>query len=320
MDNNENNVSNKNTDEVVQISSVDSIKNLDDVKKENKTLNNVISIILVLVILGALGFFVYNNFINIGTGPNQTPTNTGNTNSESKDINKIGFEKYNMLYSKKTYSDNTFIFFKDTNVTPSNISNQDKLYLSYSFLSDEDKNKTGVFNEECFLNNGKYTKNDYPSTCAQEKFDKNLLSERIKSNFDSSMTVDFIDFYSTSSNVCFIDNNTYTCYLNKSDYKIMDYTTFMKYEESKLEGDKLEVYNYLLTVRKYPNAIYTKGVYSNASATNKIDDLPFEIGDTINQELTDKLINQYKDKITKYKSTFAKENNNYVWQKTEIIK
>ena len=300
------------------------VENNNDNNNNNKKNYNVIGVLLAFLIIGVSGFIIYKNFIEIGSNLEQKPTNNSNSSNKSpkkeEDINKIGFEKYNMLYSKNTYTDNTFIFFRDKDVDVNNISNQDKLFLLYSFLSSEDKNKTGSYSEDCFLNKGLYNKNNYPDSCSKETFDKEILAERLKTNFDNNMTVDYKDFFATSSNQCFINNSTYTCYLNASNYQIMPYTTFMKYEETKQVDDKLEIYNYLLTVRKFASSNYSKGVYSNSSATNKIDDLPFEIGDTITQELTDKLINQYRDKITKYKSTFIKVNNDYLWQKTEIIK
>ena len=94
----------------------------------------------------------------------------------------------------------------------------------------------------------------------------------------------------------------------------------MKFDSAKQNGDELEVYSYLLTIRKNPSNNLDKGIYSNASATNKIDDLTTEVSDTITQEFIDNMVNKYKDKITKYKSVFKIVNSNYLWQKTEVIK
>ena len=290
---------------------------------ENKKLNNIISVVLTLLIVGIAGFFIYKNFIQIGSNRN---INIFSNKEEDKSLNdndviKKGLEKYNMLYSMNNINDNTFIFFKDEDVNANNISNQDKLHILYSLLSDDDKNKTGTYSENCFISKGIYTKDTYPDTCPKETFDKSLLEEKLRTNFDNSMSVTHEDFFATPSLQCFITDSVYTCYLNSTNYTIPEYTTFMKYDVSNQEDNKLLVYNYLLTVRRTPYDNYDKGIYSNASATNKIDDLPFEIGDTKTQELTDKLITKYVSKITRYKSTFVKNsNNNYVWQSTEVEK
>lgn len=287
---------------------------------EDKKTSNIIGVIIALIIVGVLGFVIYKNFIEIGGNPNNNPTNEDIKQLSENELKKIGLERYNMLYSKTNYSNNSFIFFKDETVTIDNISNQDKLYILYSFLSDEDKNKTGTYDESCFLNKGIYTRLTYPDKCPKESFDKSLLNEKLYTFFDNGMKVDFVDFFASSSNKCFINDSKYNCYLNTSNFTIPSYTIFAKYDSAKQNGDTIEVYSYLLTARKNASSGSEKGIYSNASATNKIDDLPFEIGDTITPELTDKLINQYKDKITKYKSVFKIVNNNYLWQKTEIIK
>ena len=287
---------------------------------ENKGLSNIISVIISIAIVGILGFIVYKNFIKINDNSNNNYGNTGTNNSlNDKDINKIGFEKYNLLYSKENIADKSFIFFKDNDVNSDNLSNQDKLYLLYSFLSDEDKNKTGNYDENCFLDKGVYTRDNYPDSCSKETFDKNILAER-NSYYLDNVSVNYEDFNATSVLKCYIDSSKYNCYLNKTNLIIPKYLTIMKYDSSTLNNNTLEVFNYLLTVRKNNDSTYKKGIYSNSSATNKIDDLTTEIGDEINQELVDNLINQYKDKITKYKSTFVKVDNRYLWQKTEIVK
>ena len=297
--------------------------NIESLNNEKK--NNIASAIIAIIIIGILLFFTYKFFIEVGNAPS-AQTNQGNSDQSSsdekkeKELNRIANEKYNMLYAKHNYLTNNFIFFQDKDVDINNISNQDKLSILYSFMSDEDKNKTGVHSDTCFLNKGNYTKETYPDTCPKETFDKSILQEKLKNNFDNNMKVDFTDFFATTTVQCFINNSTYTCYLNSSDYTINDYTTIMKYDSVNQTDNGIEIYNYLLTVRKYPSSGYSKGIYSNASATNKIDDLPYEIGDTITQELTDNLTNQYKDRITKYKSIFIKVNGKYLWQKTEIVK
>ena len=297
------------------------VENNNAPKKENKNFFNIIGIILVLIIFGVSGFIIYKDVIGIDKNINQNPNNNSSNHELSEsEINKLGFEKYNMLYSKNSYLNNTFIFFKDESVTNSTLTNQEKLSLLYSFLTDDDKNKTGTYAEDCFLSKGIYTAETYPESCPKETFDTALLDEKKNTYFGNDFKVDYTNFYASSSYQCFIKGSTYTCLLNASDYKIMEYTTFMKYDYAKLENNVLEIYNYLLTARKYPISNYEKGIYSNSSATNKIDDLPFEIGNAINDELIDKLVNQYKDQITRYKTTFTKVNNNYLWQSTEIIK
>lgn len=285
---------------------------------DDKKINNI-SLVIALIILGIIGFFVYKNFISVDS---EAKPNS-NIKMSNDDLYKLGKEKFQMLYSKHKYNTNEFIFFKDEDVTINNLENQDALSCLYTFLSNEDKNKTGSVLNDCFLDKGVYTKENYPNNCLKENFDKSLLEEQYYNNFDSSLKVDYNDFFATNSQKCFITGTTYNCYLNNSDVSLLKYVTITNYDKAEINDNKLDVYSYLLTIRKSDNENYEAGVYSNASATNKIDDLSFfngNVGDSISTKMVDDLINYYKDKITKYKSTFIKSNNNYVWQSTTIIK
>ena len=287
---------------------------------ENKGVTNAISVVIALLIVGVVGFVVYKCFIEIGGNPNTNTTGGSVKQLSDGELRRVGLEKYNLLYSKTNYFDNSFIFFQDEEVNINNLKNQDKLFVLYSLLSDEDKNKTGQYEENCFLNKGVYTRMTYPDSCSKESFDKSVLTEKLYNYFDNNMAVVFEDFFSSSSSKCFFSEPVYNCYLSTSEYSIKNYKTLMKFDSAKQNGDELEVYSYLLTIRKNPGNNFDKGIYSNASATKKIDDLTIEVSDTITQEFIDDLVNKYKDKITRYKSVFKIVNSNYLWEKTVIEK
>ena len=285
----------------------------------NKKVSNFIGIIISLVIVGGLVFVFFKYFLNVD---NVNKPNNQTIKLTDEEINKLGKEKFQMLYSKHNYLTNNFIFFKDNNVDINNIDGQDILSSLYTFLSKEDKNITGTFNENCFLNKGIYTKDNYPDSCPMETFDKSLLEEQYYNNFDGALKINYKDFYSSSNQECFLMQSTYKCYLNSVDIISQDYLTITDYDSAKIVDNKLEVYSYLLTIRKNKSDEYQAGIYSNSSATKYIDDLSYfngEVGDSISNQTTQELIKKYSDKITKYKSTFIKSNNNYVWHSTEII-
>jgi len=281
-------------------------------EKKNIIFNIITTIITIIIIIGLI-FFVYNNFLKINS------VNIDNiSNLSSGDVYTLGKNKYSSLVNKNNIYTNGNIFFKNSNVDINNISNQDILYIAYSNLSLEDKNISGSASDDCFLNNNVYTKETYPSTCSIEKFDKKILEEQVNNFFSSNIKVEYTDFRPSASQICYLED-TYTCYLSSENVDFQNYLTLTSYSSAELEDNKLFVYSYLITIRKVG---MESGIYSDANASNKIDDISsyYNItNDYITDDNTAKLINNYKDKISKYKSTFVLENNNYVWYSTEKV-
>lgn len=282
---------------------------------KNEKLSTILLTIIILLIMGVLLFLGYKFFFNVDI-------------SNSKDLapiktEEIGKEKYQFLYAKHSALNNEFIFFKNNDVNINNINNQDVLMVLYSMLSKDDKNINGEVNNDCYLDNNIYNKDNYPSSCYNESFDKRVLEEQYKNYFSQSLKVNYTDFFSSGSQECFIFDNIYKCYLNRGNLTINNYLTLMDYDYAMMNNDDLEVYSYLLTIRDSYDKDYEMGIYSDSLATNRIDDLTYynnEINGVIDSSNTKKIIEKYRSKITKYKSTFVKENKNYVWKSTEIVK
>ena len=282
-------------------------------EKDNKVGNIIITLIVLAVIVAAV-YCGYKFLFNVDE-------NSSNLNPVK--IEDVGKEKFSFLYSKHNVYNNDFIFFKNNDVNINNIDNQDVLMTLYTMLSKEDKNRSGEANNECFLDKGNYTKDNYPSTCYKETFDKSILEEQFNNYFSPNLKVKYTNFLSSGNQECYIDNSTYNCYLKRNNVSIREYVTVMDYDYSILNDDKLEIYSYLLTIRssKYNN--YLEGIYSDSEATKYIDNLSYyntELNGIIDSSTTKRIIEKYRSKISKYKSTFIKNNKNYVWVSTELVK
>ena len=288
---------------------------MEEYEAKEKLGRKILSSIIALVIIGAAIIYVY-KYVLIDENNNQ------NKELTSVEVDKIGKEKFDIINSKHRLSDNGLIFFTNNTISNKTISNEDILYVSYTMMSLEDKNKSGEVKEECFLDNNKYNQDNYPITCSKETFDKDILGEQVNNLF-GNINVNYSDFRPSASQKCFLKGDTYNCYLDRSSMSVLKYFTVSNYAYTTYEEGKLYIYSYLLTFRKNDTSDYEAGIYSDSNATNKIDDLNYylnELHDNLNSETSTKLIEKYRNSITMYKSTFEKYNNNYVWVSTEIEK
>lgn len=279
----------------------------------NNKNSNVIYFMVALLILVLTGYLIYKIFLNINN-PLEENTRVPITNNKEV-INELGSDKHSFLSSKKSTSNRLPIFFKDTEVNISNIDVKDVLAIAYNSLSTEDKNGVGENSNECANSS---TLEDYPENCYKETIDIKILEDKIKSIFGSNYNINYQDFNATLSIYCQLNNNNYVCYYHKSDFTSPDYNILLAYKNSEIINNNLVVYSYLISVNNKSNG----GVYSDVNLSNYIDDLEYYKSATTNgltAESSKEIVNHYSASATQYKSTFIKDNNNYVWSKTELV-
>ena len=234
----------------------------------------------------------------------------------NEEIKEYGRDKFYFINSINNINTNQLVFFTDRNLTYKDLSNNDKLSIGYNLISIEDRNQKGKTTDECF------NASDYPSDCFSEKFDKNILLEQLRNVFGKSIDITYMDFKPSVNVSCYLKENSYECRLNRGELVLSNLQQITMYSSSEIKNNQLIVYSYILSVKAGTSfEEEEKGVYSDALGQNKIDDLNYYnqlFGDSISQEDKNKLINHYIDKATKYKSTFDRNGNDYVWISTEI--
>ena len=282
-------------------------------KEEDLGKYNFICFAIALVIIVAIVAFLISSF--------DRTNKSYRRELSTSDISKLALDKYNSINNVRNLENNELIFFNDMFIDVNTISNEDVLYIAYSLLSKEDKKISGTIDDKCYLSN-EVSIDNYPSDCYLEVINKSLLEEQIRNYFSSSINISYNTFNISSNQTCYLIENDYKCYLNRNSASVNDYYHIGEYDSYELENDYLVVYSYLLTVRKKDDAIYKEGIYSDSKATKYIDNLVFfqtNTNRTFDSDTSKKLIDNYKDKISKYKSIFVKENNNYVWLSTQLV-
>ena len=273
-------------------------------EKNSALVSFMIAFVIVVALIGFLiyGFDKKNRNYNVAL--------------DTKDLNKLAYDRFTSISSKRNILTNELIFFKDSKVDISNINKNDILYVAYTMLSKEDTTKSGEILDSCYN-----VKDNYPNECYLEVIDKNVLDEQINNYFSNDIKIDYNDFKISSNQTCYFKDNIYNCYLTKNEVNINNIITVNIYDSFEYSDDKLIVYSYLLTIRDRANKDFSEGVYSDVNASKLIDDLSYydnEINKRINQDTSSKIVEYYKDKISKYKSVFVRENDNYVWLSTEL--
>ena len=270
-------------------------------------LSSILSFIIALLIVSCIFYFVYIKFIKI----NKPESNNYNVNSiiDDDDIDALGKEKYAWLSSQKNVIDDSLVFFKDKSVYLNTINFQDVLMIAYRMADTNDRNPNSSCND---------------AECVYETFSKNVLKEQVDKSFSSKLNINFKDFRATGSLLCTLNSDTYSCKKDDAELKIDPLFIIPGYLYSRINGGKLVVYSTFISVKREMD-IYSKdeqGIYGGTNLSNKIDDLSFynEFKDNLTNDNMQKIVDKYKDKLPIYKSTFVLENNNYVWEKTEIDK
>ncbi len=300
--------------DMVELSQMDYYNEMDDDNQNNHNNTNFISFMISVAIVVCLVFFLIYSF---------DRKNQAYDNSKGDiDISKLAEEKYYSISSKRELGTNRLIFFNENNIDISSINSEDVLYVAYTLLNQEDRVTKGEALDECYITN-KSAINSYLDNCYMETINKSLLDEQIRNYFSNSINISYNDFKISSNQTCYFIDNNYKCYLIRSNTTIDNYRTLNKFDSYEYEDNKLIVYSYLLTIRDSYDKDYEQGIYMDSKAIKKIDNLSYfesEFNKAINQETTSRLIDYYKDKISKYKTTFVRENNNFVWYSTEKLK
>ena len=273
--------------------------------------NNMFSFAIAIVVVLVCVFFLSYSF--------QMKNNNYNKSLNKNDLNKLAQEKFTSISNKRDLASNELIFFNENSLDINNISKENILYIAYTLISKEDTIKSGEVLDECFG----LDKDNYPEKCYLEVIDKNLLDEQIRNYFSSNINVSYNEFNISANQTCYFKDNIYNCYLNRNPVTINDYKVVNVYDSYEYNDNKLEVYSYLLTIRDTNSKLKEDGIFSDSKATKLIDNLDYYTN-TLNKQITGdnakKLVDHYKDDISKYKSTFVKENDNYVWLSTEKVK
>jgi hypothetical protein len=286
---------------------------------------NIVYFLIAFLIVFLIGYIIYANFIEI-----KGPSNIENTTNEltESQIDTLGKDKFNWMNGALIKTNNNPVFFTNTNLDSTNFDNNSLLTIAYDSLTSDDRNGSGTTDNSCFHDESgnNTTLANYPEKCYKENFDKNLLKEQIDKFFSSNIVPKYESFIPSGSKACYVNkDNNYTCILNMSDIEMANILIITGYDHAQIDSNNLIVYSKLLTVKRELD-IYKKdeqGIYSDLDGNNKIDDLTYYTNTTtggLGAESKDKLINNYKDKISTYKSTFTKDSNsNYVWISTEKI-
>lgn len=301
---------------------VEKVINKINVEPKKKYKWAILYFILAMLIVITVGYFIYNNFVKIKNPLEETIEPNSNTNvSEIISLGKDKFEWMNAQVKRET---NNPVFFTDSNLDTSNILSEDVLDILYNALASEDKNSSGTTDDSCFKSSATDV-STYPSTCYQERFDKNLLQDQANSLFASTLKVNYSNFLPTGSKACYLNNTTYTCVLKMNSINIGSVLVITGFDHAEYQDNNLIVYSKLLTVKRtldiYPSDV--QGIYTDITASKKIDNITYYNEVTANgldSDARTKLINKYQDSISTYKSTFVRNSDgSFVWNKTEKL-
>ena len=225
----------------------------------------------------------------------------------SQDINTLGANKYNWMLAQKDVN-GSYIFFNNKMIDINSISMENVLSIAYHSSDLKDRLLSGNCKD---INN-----------CEVENFSKGILQEQIINNFSNKLKINYIDFKPTATYKCNLSGDYYTCDNDPVNINVKDVMTFGSFYNAEIVDNKLIVYSTVVAF-KVSAGIYDdseKGIYPGNNLNKRIDDLTEfrKIETDLSHENITNLINKYKSKLPVYKSTFVLENNNYVWEKTEI--
>ena len=295
---------------------VEEVKEVQEVENEG---NKVVNFIIALVIIIVIGYFVYNSFIKINK-----PTD-GDGNLTSTDIRRIGEEKYNWLVSQTNVFNHRPVFFGLNDIDYTTVSNQDILSIAYNQIQEDDKVRSGDSSSRCLLDVDVDGLNNYQDGCYTEIFDVKLLEEQVKKYFVDGMNVTYTDFVATGSKKCFISDNKYKCILKMSKFTVDKGYLVNALKKIETVDDKLYVYSVSFLVKRADDEVPGDdiGVYNDVLGTKKIDNINYYNEVTkggLDKNSDKKLSDKYYDQLVKYKTTFILHDNEYIWDKTEVMK
>lgn len=272
--------------------------------------NFLIYVLIFCVVLAFGGGYLLGNCMIKSSNVIENKDN--NEVKENIDVDKLGKELFDTF--SISFIDQGYYFFGNEKLTYSNINSNYMIELAINQL---DSNK--IFNNPDYYNNGdNFVDGIIPEY--RRSIEKDYVIKSYKKLFGNKNEPDLSKFYiaSTLEN-CECKEDTIYCYQTLGGAIGIDYQ-FFKYDYSKIENDKLNVYIKSLFIDN-PDAD-TK-FYSDMSFENAIDNITYDYHNLFddNYKLKDEYFEKYKDKTGIYKMVFEKDTDgNYYWVETDIVK
>ena len=298
----------------------------------NKKSNNTLVILLVIVVLALVAALIFvmmnkkdssndkdtnkeNNTIE-NTNDNQTTDNT----TEAKEVELSNPESYRYLIDRLGGG-----LPKNNNRLSIDIAE----YLNFSNISDEFKIMNALKNltsQQITINSkdeiyydGKKDSNSITNSQSYEGYKVSDVENEIKKIYGKNTNV---DYKKVPSPYAYDETNNYFFLLG--GYGSTSNTTMQNIDKVTSMGNKLYIYvNVGMYTYSFENKEYI--VYfdykkdANSIKESNIDKKYFTTTDTSHYFESDKYIKDNKDKFTKYKYTFEKEENNYIIKGLEKI-
>lgn len=263
--------------------------------------NYLIYVLIFCVVLAFGGGYLLGNSMTKGSNTIENK-DSNEIKEDNLVVDALGRELFDKFYLKNKNDNYIYLFSgKDTNFNNTNYDNK----LIYALL----KSDYSIVNNDTDIDEEKiqFKVNLVDLEKIYFEYFHSTISFEFKTDFD-------FNFYEPKSDNlfgnCVNDNNQLVCNLFWGG-GITGYNQYIKYDYSKLNDNKLEVYvKYLLIDAEY-------GLFSDRNKTNSIDK---NIKD-INYNDIDKLFSNYEDKTGIYKMVFEKDTDgNYYWVETDVVK
>ena len=293
------------------------------IKKRN--IFKFLCFVLVVIILLLVAYILNDKgLLNNNETTTKKDITTTKVASEELDVNSDEVMKLYIPFSYYTHDASAEELYKKDKVTPSDLSNEYKNRLAFAhYYSVVGHNNLyeGIYNEPGidydFL---------YLSSSTLEKYYKELFGKKekyIPKDFSAYGFSTFL-YYKEDKDIYYADQNAgdYTGYRYANEiYKVVK------------TGDKIEIYEYVVVYNEDYESKKT-GVYKNIEDANNFQNAIKE--EIINNDNRDQIkkykntkiagkygylddLSDYKDEASKYKLTFEKEDNNYIFKSVEKI-
>ena len=295
-------------------------------EKKNKRLI-IIIVILTILLLGSIGYIVYDNFIKEDEVVENNDKNNNNQDNEQNDeedeiqlpeedeeVANIGRDLFERTNKHIYVADHTYILYQEKDVYYDDLSNKDRLALTYNLIPNEYKNiDASAYNANTSCYDGGFI-------CPSEKVSRDLFEEYYYKMFGLDKEVVFEEIYILRSDydtdnitneiVCNLENEEFMCFPIDGGGVSM-YYNYIEYNRTVRDGDDLLVYvNFLVDGCNSGKC----GIYADRKFTKFIVD-------NIDYEDESELFDLYRDEAGLYKLTFRKDvNGNYYWYSSEIVK
>ncbi|MCM1053519.1 MAG: hypothetical protein NC483_06065 [Ruminococcus sp.] len=223
---------------------------------------------------------------------------------------------YSYLGEVDTYHCGGLKSYNGTEVTLNNLNKDDALCMAYHNLEENKKSReeTSITNkndsdiEVCKISDEvTIVANEDSDKCSYYTFSKDELNESYQKMYGEKIK-DYINFYISSNEKCFVDGDTYYCGNAETyNYSIgSDATIYRMLNKAiKKNNGEIVIYDYFLKVMN-------NTCYKTASNANVDSECTENLKDNIDKDFVEKY-------GTLYKHTFKKDKNgNYYWFKSDM--